>query len=81
MVISTNSIIINNTANNKPYVYLEGTSDLEISETGQVIVLNSRNITMKGLTTFNVLVGIRLFIASNSRVTYIQQYRQDHRAH
>lgn len=57
---SYNNSIIGNTVNNKPLVYLENVKNIEITEAGQVIVVNSSNIIIRGITITNTDIAIEL---------------------
>jgi len=52
---------VNNTVNNKPLVYFEDKSDIVIQNAGQVILVNSSNITLEGFNLSNTSIGIELW--------------------
>ena len=49
-----------NKVNGKPLVYLEDTSDIVVTDAGQVILVNCNNITVKNLDLSNTCVGVEL---------------------
>ena len=56
-----NNAVTNNTVNGKPLVFLDGASDLVLdSLTGQIILVNCTNITVKDQFIFRTTVGIQL---------------------
>ncbi|MEM3505598.1 MAG: right-handed parallel beta-helix repeat-containing protein [Archaeoglobaceae archaeon] len=63
-----NNEFSNNFVNGKPLVYLKDARDVEITEAGQVFVLNSRNITIKDLNLIGTMTGVVLWHTSYSRV-------------
>ncbi|MFC1749574.1 nitrous oxide reductase family maturation protein NosD, partial [Pseudomonadota bacterium] len=63
-----NTIVMNNTINGKPLVYVDNESDLDLDvDAGQIILLNCTNITVQNKEIFNTTVGIQLW-GSNSCV-------------
>ncbi|MEM4945216.1 MAG: S8 family serine peptidase [Archaeoglobaceae archaeon] len=58
----------NNSVNGKPLVYLENDFNQIISNAGQVILVNSRNITVRDLVISNATVGIELWKSSDIRI-------------
>lgn len=55
------NIFLNNTVNNKPLIYLEGESDIVITEdAGQVILVNCMNITVQNKNLSNTTFGLIL---------------------
>ncbi|MEM2638378.1 MAG: NosD domain-containing protein, partial [Candidatus Hadarchaeales archaeon] len=62
---SYNNRVENNLVNGKPLVYLENASNQIISNAGQVILVNSNNITIRDLVISNASVGIELWNSSN----------------
>ena len=63
------NIVVGNSVNGKPLIYLEGVSDLTVSgEAGQVILINSNNVTIKDLELLNTAVGIELWSTTNSKI-------------
>ena len=57
-----------NTVNGKPLVYLEDTSDIEITDAGQVILVNCNNITVDDLDLSNTYVGVALWGTEDSQI-------------
>jgi len=60
--------VIGNTVNGKPLVYLENASDIEVTDAGQVILVNCTNITVENLDLSNTSVGIELLHTQNSTI-------------
>jgi len=58
-----------NTVNGKPLVYLEDTSDTEVTDAGQVILVNCNNITVENLDLSNTCVGIGLYKTHDSIIS------------
>ncbi len=76
---SYQNTVENNTVNGKPLVYLVDTSDTEVTDAGQVILVNCRNITVENLDLSNTCVGIELYkthdsIISNNTVSNNNMY-------
>lgn len=66
---SYQNTIENNVVNGKPIIYLEEKSDYVVpSGAGQVILVNSSNITVKNLDLSGTIVPIQLLKTTNSRV-------------
>ena len=61
--------ISNNTVNGKPLVYLENARNQAVKDAGQVIVVNSSNVTAKGLNLSDIYVGVQLIRTVNSTVS------------
>ena len=53
-------ILVNNTVNGRPLVYLANASNLEIDSAGQIVLINCRNITMNNLVLTQAPFGIKL---------------------
>jgi len=65
---SYQNTIEGNTVNGKPLVYLEGETNVEIEDAGQVILVNCSNIEVKNLKLSNTDVGIELWNSKNCRI-------------
>ena len=65
---SYRNIVEDNTVNGKPLVYLEDKSDQEITNAGQVILVNCDNITVKNLDLSNAS-GIGLLKTKNCNIS------------
>jgi parallel beta-helix repeat protein len=65
---SFNNIIVNNTVNGRPLIYIENDSNITIGEAGQVILINCTNILVKNLELSNTYVGIYLWNTTNATV-------------
>jgi parallel beta-helix repeat protein len=62
--------ITNNIVNEKPLIYLEEESDIIIDfDTGQIVIVNCNNITIKYQTIYNVTSGILLWQTNNSLIS------------
>jgi parallel beta-helix repeat protein len=73
---SYGNVVENNTVNDKPLVYLEGASNYAVEgDAGQVILVKSKNITIKGLNLVGIypisrlIVGIELYETSDSTIS------------
>jgi len=64
--ISYQNKIEDNTVNGKPLVYLEGISDYNIEEAGQVILVNCDRVVVEDLDLSNTDIGIELLQTDNS---------------
>ena len=66
---SYNNTVVNNTVNGKPLIYLENAEDVVIEgEAGQIILVNSNNITIRNQNITNTSVAIELWKTNNSRI-------------
>ena len=65
---SYQNTVVNNTVNGKPLVYLENESDVEVTDAGQVILVNCNNFTVKNLNLSNTDVGVVLLNTNNSEI-------------
>jgi parallel beta-helix repeat protein len=66
---SYQNTVEDNTVNGKPLVYLENTSDYKVEDAGQVILVNSNNITIENLDLSNTSGGIALWKTENSKIS------------
>ena len=66
---SYQNTVEDNTVNGKPLVYLEDTSDIEITDAGQVMLVKCNNITVENQDLSNAEVGIVLWKTENSRIS------------
>ena len=66
---SFNNIILNNTVNGKPLVYLEGTLNNVISEAGQAVLVNCSNITIQNVNASNTYIGVLMLDTINSTIS------------
>ncbi|KAF5435526.1 CASH domain-containing protein [Candidatus Methanophagaceae archaeon] len=64
------NIVKNNIVNGKPLVYLKDTSDIVVTDAGQVILVNCTNITVKKINSSNVDVGIYLAMTERSIISH-----------
>ena len=58
-----------NVVNGKPLAYLEDTSDIEVTDAGQVILVNCTNIWVEKLDLSDTCVGIELWKTKESIIT------------
>ncbi len=65
VVESYNNVVVNNKVNGKPLVYLEGISGFEVTSAGQVVLVNSSDITITNLELTNIIVGIEIVSSNN----------------
>jgi len=65
---SFNNTVENNIVNGKPLIYLEDQNDILVENAGQVIAINSRNITVRDSDLSNATVGVELWNVSDSRI-------------
>ncbi len=63
---SYGNTVANNTVNGMPLVYIENRRDVLVGDAGQVIALNSENITVRNLNLSNTDVGIYFWNVSYS---------------
>jgi len=66
---SYQNTVENNIVNGKPLVYLENTSDVEVTDAGQVILVNCNNITVETLNLSNTSVGLELWETEDSLIS------------
>ena len=65
---SYNNKVTNNTVNGKPLVYLENVNDYVVEDAGQVIAINSNNITVENLNLSYASVGVEFWNTSKSKI-------------
>ncbi len=58
---SYQNTVENNTVNGKPLVYIEDTSNTEVADAAQVILVNCSNILVENLELSNTYVGVELW--------------------
>ncbi len=58
----------NNTVNGKPLVYIKNTANITVHNAGEVIAINSTNITVKNLNLSNTDVGVQFINVHNSTI-------------
>ena len=66
---SYENLVVGNTVNGKPLVYLEGVSDMTVEDAGQVILVNCNRIRVENLNISDTYVSIRLWGTRNSTVS------------
>ena len=65
---SYDNTVVNNTVNGNPLVYLENVSDYIVEDAGQVIAINSNNITVKNSNLSYATIGIEFWNTNNSKI-------------
>ena len=60
--------VTNNTVNGKPLVYLDNVNDYVVEDAGQVIAVNSNNITIENLNLSYATVGVEFWNTDNSKI-------------
>ena len=66
---SYNNIFINNTVNDKPLIYFEDESNRLIDDkSGQIILINCENITIRNQDISNTSIAIELFETNNCNI-------------
>jgi len=73
-----NYTIINNTVNGKPLVFIRDDSNKVIEDAGQVILMNSSNITIRGLDVANIPIGLEAINVSNISITNSRIFNTSH---
>ncbi len=66
---SHQNIVEDNTVNGKPLVYLVDTSDIAVTDAGQVILVNCSNITVENLDLSNTSVGVDFWATEDSIIS------------
>jgi parallel beta-helix repeat protein len=66
---SYHNTVEDNIVNGKPLVYLEDTSDSEVTNAGQVILVNCSNITVENLDLSTTSVGVELWKTGDSVIS------------
>ena len=66
---SYDNIILNNSVNEKPICYLYNESDISLNKDyGQIIIINSENITIEHQYIFDLRTGIHLYCSKNCKI-------------
>ncbi|HML02076.1 MAG TPA: NosD domain-containing protein [Candidatus Bathyarchaeia archaeon] len=63
---SHENIVLNNTVNGKPLVYLESVSNQTVAQAGQVVLVNCRRIRVQNLNLSHVTIGLELWNTSDT---------------
>ncbi|MGQ4833832.1 MAG: right-handed parallel beta-helix repeat-containing protein [Candidatus Asgardarchaeia archaeon] len=66
---SYNNTIRNNTVNNAPLVYYENSANQIINDASQVVLVRCSNVTIDGVNTSNINIGIELWETNNSIIS------------
>ncbi len=71
LLISTSyrNFVMNNTVNGKPLVYLEGESEYQVSDAGQVVLVRCNRIRVQNLDLSRATIGVQLVETNNSDVS------------
>ena len=69
VVESYQNTVENNTVNGKPLVYHENTSDIEVTDAGQVILVNCNNISVENLDLSDTCIGVELWKTEDSIIS------------
>ena len=65
---SYENVVEGNLVNGKPLVYLEDAVNVEVADAGQVIAVNSRNITVRNLEISNTTIAIEFWRTNESKI-------------
>ena len=65
---SYENVVEGNLVNGKPLVYLEDAANVEVADAGQVIAVNSRNITVRNLEISNTTIAIEFWNTNESKI-------------
>ena len=66
---SYNNIVLNNTVNGKPLLYLTDESNRRLNQDfGQIIIINCENITIENQNLYDVQTGIQLYRSKNCTI-------------
>jgi len=65
---SYENVVVNNSVNSKPLVYLEKVSDYAVGDAGQVVLVNCTAITVKNLNLSNTAIGVQLLNTNNTNI-------------
>jgi len=66
---SYGNVVVDNLVNDKPLVYLEGISHLNVVEAGQVILVNCEYIQVKNLNLSHTTIGLQLLQTKNTIIS------------
>jgi len=66
--VSLDNSVENNTVNGRPLVYLEGVSDVEVEDAGQIVLVNCRNMTVENLNLTHTGIGLILYGTDESTI-------------
>jgi parallel beta-helix repeat protein len=65
---SYRNVVVGNSVNGKPLVYLEGVSSYTVEDAGQVILVNCTNILVENLNVSNTSIGVELWETSKTAI-------------
>jgi len=66
---SLHNIAVNNSVNSKPLVYLEDNSGGNVSDAGQVVLVDCNSMTLDNLNISQAGIGVELWQTNNTRIT------------
>jgi len=66
---SYGSVVVDNTVNGKPLVYLEEVSDYVVGDAGQVILVNCTRIIVENLNLSRTSIGVQLWGTTNTTIS------------
>jgi parallel beta-helix repeat protein len=65
---SYDNLVVDNSVNGKPLVYLENVSDRIVDDAGQVVLINCSDIIVENLNLSHATVGVNLWETKNTRI-------------
>ena len=63
------NVVEDNTVNGKPLIYLENAADRDVTDAGQVILVNSTDVRVEHLNLSRTTIGVQLWQTRNSSIT------------
>jgi len=63
------NVVVDNSVNGKPLVYLEGASDVWVEDAGQVILVNCNRVEVENLNLSNTYIGVQLWRTANTTIS------------
>jgi parallel beta-helix repeat protein len=66
---SYGNVVVDNTVNSKPLVYLESASNQDVADAGQVILINCKRIRVQNLNLSHTTVGLQLWNTNNTLIS------------
>ena len=66
---SYRNVVVDNSVNGKPLVYLEGASDVWVEDAGQVILVNCNRVEVENLNLSNTYIGVQLWRTANTTIS------------
>jgi parallel beta-helix repeat protein len=65
---SFHNFVENDSVNGKPLVYFEGVSDRNVSDAGQVVLVDCESMVINGLNLSHTTIGVELWQTNNTRI-------------